>query len=207
MPEAEGCARQSMRVDGSDWLSHGHSLVRDQEDVSAAADYRHSGSELVSMQGGGASCKSRLWECQALPVGQLSGTDEWCEVKDHRHMKQEEPATLDKGPLCSGSKLRCLTDSQPAEELQDFPAHLIDIYKRASEGRLNEERSLIQGVLWDYQDIFSKNEDDLGRNDLVQHAIDTGDTVPLKQHPRRVPSALAHEEEEAIAQLQRQGVI
>ena len=26
MPEVEGCARQSMQVDGSDWPSHGHSL-------------------------------------------------------------------------------------------------------------------------------------------------------------------------------------
>ena len=87
---------------------------------------------------------------QRFQSGQLSGTDEQCEVKDHRHMTQDEPATLDKGPLCSENKQRLsvrMTDSQPTEELQDFPAHLIDLYRRASEGRLNDERSLIQDVL------------------------------------------------------------
>jgi hypothetical protein len=44
-------------------------------------------------------------------------------------------------------------------------------------------------LLIKYQNVFSKNRSDLGKTDLVQHKIDTGDAVPFKMQPRRLPLA------------------
>ena len=93
------------------------------------------------------------------------------------------------------------------EEELDIPDHLTEMYKKATEGKSAEDKRIIQKVLHDYRDVFSKDDTDLGRTNLSYHVIDTGDFRPIKQPPRRVPSALSHEEEEAINQLHRQGVI
>ena len=34
-----------------------------------------------------------------------------------------------------------------------------------------------------FGDFFAENDNDLGRTDLVEHKIDTGDVTPIKQAP------------------------
>ena len=38
-----------------------------------------------------------------------------------------------------------------------------------------------------YQNVFAKSKYDLGRTNIVQHEIDTGDHRPIKQAPCRMP--------------------
>jgi len=49
---------------------------------------------------------------------------------------------------------------------------------------LEAEEGLKQ-LPWDHRDTFAKSKTDIGFCDLVQHDIDTGDTRPIKQSPRR----------------------
>lgn len=42
---------------------------------------------------------------------------------------------------------------------------------------------------------------------LVQHEIDTGDSRPIKQPPRRVPLAFADEERKVVQQMETQGIV
>ena len=67
---------------------------------------------------------------------------------------------------------------------------------------MRQERYLLT-----YKSAFSVNDDDLGLTNLVEHAIETGDSRPLKQPARRPPMALVHTEAEAVNKLLRQGVI
>jgi hypothetical protein len=63
--------------------------------------------------------------------------------------------------------------------------HLQELYM-SSKTDLNEEQQCkFFNLLIKYQNVFSKNRSDLGKNDLVQHKIDTGDAVPFKMQPRR----------------------
>ena len=62
-------------------------------------------------------------------------------------------------------------------------------------------------MLKKHESTFSKDEHDLGLTDVVHHSIDTGDSKPIKQPPRRVPIALAGEELKAIKMLEKQNVI
>ena len=47
--------------------------------------------------------------------------------------------------------------------------------------------SSVVELIRDFEDIFSRDEFDIGRSHLVQHNIETGDTPPIKQAPRRIP--------------------
>ena len=75
---------------------------------------------------------------------------------------------------------------------------------KAKMGKTDEEGMTIGKLLCEFSDVFSINDTDLGLTHLAEHSIDTGDSRPIKQAPRRVPSAHvhAHEEEQVILQLQ-----
>ena len=62
-------------------------------------------------------------------------------------------------------------------------------------------------MLIDYQDVFSKNEEDLGLTHLTKHCIDTQGAKPIKQPFRRTPMAFQNEEKAVIDKLKKQGVI
>ena len=44
--------------------------------------------------------------------------------------------------------------------------------------------------------FFSKSKGDLGHTDLVQHKINTGSAVPIRQSPRRLPYGKRQTEKE-----------
>ena len=55
--------------------------------------------------------------------------------------------------------------------------------------------------------IFSKGPQDLGKTSLAKHEINTGDAVPVHQHPRRLPLAQHEEAFKAVEDMQKQGII
>ena len=61
-------------------------------------------------------------------------------------------------------------------------------------------------VINKFQDVFPKDERDLGLTHLAKHAIRPGDAAPIKQPPRRVPLAYA-DKKKAIEEQQAKGVI
>ncbi len=89
----------------------------------------------------------------------------------------------------------------------EVPIHLKDTFEKCSSGRIQEEKESIAKLLVEYQDVFSRTEEDLGCTNLIEHGIDTGEAKPIKQPPRRVPIALSQEEKQAVDQLLKQDVI
>uniref|UniRef100_A0A5S6QHH5 RNA-directed DNA polymerase n=1 Tax=Trichuris muris TaxID=70415 RepID=A0A5S6QHH5_TRIMR len=63
-----------------------------------------------------------------------------------------------------------------------------------------------RSLLNQYDDVFASGED-LGRTDVVQHRIDTGDSRPCRQPPRRIPFHQRQIVEEETQRMLRQGVI
>jgi hypothetical protein len=74
------------------------------------------------------------------------------------------------------------------------PLHLVDLYNQATEDRTEQEQEDIANLLAKYSQAFSEHESDLGRTNLIEYTIDTGDSKPIKLLPRRVPMAVAGEE-------------
>ena len=59
----------------------------------------------------------------------------------------------------------------------------------------------------EYQNVFSANSQDLGHTRLVQHKINTGDSLPIKQPTRRVPLHKRDVAQEEINKMLSRGVI
>ena len=59
----------------------------------------------------------------------------------------------------------------------------------------------------DFSDVFSKHEYDLGRTDLVEHVIETGNAKPICQRLRKHPQAYLGVIDTEIAKMEACGVI
>ena len=55
--------------------------------------------------------------------------------------------------------------------------------------------------------MFSSSPEDIGRTNLVQHAINTGNAAPIRQPPRRLPLGKRAIEQEEISKMIERGVI
>jgi len=62
-------------------------------------------------------------------------------------------------------------------------------------------------LLLKYHDVFALSDDELGETDVITHAIDTGDAVPIKSTPRRLPYSLHKELEKEMDSLVQTGCI
>ena len=87
------------------------------------------------------------------------------------------------------------------------PEHLTDLAERSAVELSADQRREMEAMLCCYADVFSKNDLDLGRTDLVEHHINTGDAVPIKHAPRRISPTKRAEINREVRKLHRQGVI
>jgi hypothetical protein len=73
---------------------------------------------------------------------------------------------------------------------------------------LNEEQKVRMEKLFDdYRDIFSQGSHDIGKTNVVEHSIDTGDRDPIKAMPRRVPMHRRETLDRMIDEMQENDVI
>ncbi|GBM10036.1 hypothetical protein AVEN_24018-1 [Araneus ventricosus] len=73
---------------------------------------------------------------------------------------------------------------------------------------LNEEqRTAVRKLLNEFQDLFSTCDADVGRCNMTQHRINTGDHPPIKQYPRRLPLARKEEAEHLVKEMVDNGII
>ncbi|XP_064622364.1 uncharacterized protein LOC135484659 [Lineus longissimus] len=93
------------------------------------------------------------------------------------------------------------------EEIPELPEHLIDLFERSSINLTQPQRVELAKLLLEFQHVFSKDENDIGQTNLVEHLIDTGDALPIKQNPHKVPLAYQDDERKSIQKLLKQGTI
>ena len=65
----------------------------------------------------------------------------------------------------------------------------------------------LQSLVNEYRDIFALSPEELGRTDLVQHRIDTGDHPPIRQRPYRVSDKQRGIIEEHVTDMLNRGII
>lgn len=96
-----------------------------------------------------------------------------------------------------------------AEQVTDAPCNsgsrnVGEKFDLDSCGLSDEQKGKVRSVLNKHQDMFDGH---IGFTTLVSHSIDTGDSPPVRQPPRRVPPHLAEEVRAQIDDLVRQGVL
>ncbi|CAG2228453.1 unnamed protein product [Mytilus edulis] len=96
-------------------------------------------------------------------------------------------------------------DENPGES--NLPEYLKELWERSCI-HLNENESTdFANLLKRYKNVFSKSSDDIGRTNLIQHEINTGNAVPIRQPPRRLPFGKRQIEKDEIQRMLKLGVI
>ena len=88
-----------------------------------------------------------------------------------------------------------------------LPAHLDQVIQKLPESITTDQKQKLENLLKEFQSSFSQGPSDMGLTDLVEHKIDTGQSHPIKQHPRRIPLAKMKEAQNEIESMLEKGVI
>ena len=81
------------------------------------------------------------------------------------------------------------------------------LVERASPHLTSEECRQLQTAMAARRHLFAKGKRDLGRTDIVQHQIHTGDQPAIKQLVRRYPAARREEERQLVEDMLAIGII
>ena len=88
-----------------------------------------------------------------------------------------------------------------------LPAHLADVYNRATEGLDVDQKATVHDLLVEFDEVFAASPGDMGHTSLTRHRIDTGDTPPIRQPVRRLPPAKQAEADAAVHKMLQSGDI
>ncbi|XP_053405820.1 uncharacterized protein LOC128559022 [Mercenaria mercenaria] len=93
------------------------------------------------------------------------------------------------------------------DPLKHLPNHLQQVFTESSENLEEDQKVSYAKILIEYQDVFAKNDFDLGNFTAIEHTIDTGDAKPIKQRMRKTPACFSGEEEAHLEKMLQAGVI
>jgi len=99
-----------------------------------------------------------------------------------------------------------VTNASPPDDSERVLA-VKEVWQANCGGLTPSEQDLLWQLLLEFKDCFSMSEDDVGRTDLIQHDIETGDARPIRMRPRRLPLARQAAADKALQEMQRAGII
>ena len=89
-----------------------------------------------------------------------------------------------------------------------LPEYLKDLYLRGANGLADDQQHQLRNLLLEFQDIFSRGPlTNLGWTGVMQQKINTSDASPVRQRPRRLPSAQWEEAFKALEEMHAQGIV
>ncbi|GBM73680.1 Retrovirus-related Pol polyprotein from transposon 297 [Araneus ventricosus] len=115
-----------------------------------------------------------------------------------------KPKTVDKGAVIATCEPVVDIAARPQEfsESLRLPSILENL-----EGLNEEQRTAVRELLQEFQNLFSTSDSDVGRCNMTQHRINTGNHPPIKQYPRRLPLAKKQEAERLVKEMVDNGII
>ena len=97
------------------------------------------------------------------------------------------------------------TKIEPTKESQvEVPDVPVDL---ANADLTDSQKTELQRLINEYRDVFALSPQELGRTNLVQHHINTGDHPPIRQRAYRVPEAQKRRIEQCIDEMLEQDII
>lgn len=110
-----------------------------------------------------------------------------------RSCDQEQPITVVK--------------HQEGKPEKGLPDHLQQLFEDSSNQLSVELQSQFASMLREFEQVFSKSDQDLGRTGLEVHRIPTGSARPVRLPPRRAPMHLRADIEQQVQTMLDQGII
>jgi hypothetical protein len=102
-----------------------------------------------------------------------------------------------------------VTEDNQVQPVPELPDHLQLLFaETCAREKLNEDaRAKLRLLLEKHHALFATSSRDLGHTTLVEHDIDTGDCLPIRQPPRRPPIAQQPIIEQHLKEMLEAGVI
>ncbi|GBO32566.1 Retrovirus-related Pol polyprotein from transposon 297 [Araneus ventricosus] len=112
---------------------------------------------------------------------------------------------LDNKPMTVG-KEAVIATCEPVVDIvarpQEFSESLrFPLILENLEGINEEQRTAVKELLQEFQNLLSTSDSDVGRCNMTQHRINTGNHPPIKQYPRRLPLAKKEEAERLVKEM------
>ncbi|XP_055898069.1 uncharacterized protein LOC129928253 [Biomphalaria glabrata] len=103
--------------------------------------------------------------------------------------------------------IRNCSSENPYERLESSEPHVTKLLTEVKTILSKEQYTKAEQFLREFSDILPSDEMDFGRTNLILHRIDTGNTRPMQQQPRRLPLAKHQEAMDIIERMRQQGVV
>ena len=88
-----------------------------------------------------------------------------------------------------------------------LPDHVQTLWNQCKNELSLTEQTQAESLLIEYSDVFARSKADLGKTSLFQHRINTGNSAPIKQRPRRVPMSKRQVERDEIEKMLENDII
>ena len=99
-----------------------------------------------------------------------------------------------------------LTETDERERKGPLSDELLQMVQSLPE-EVNEHKNDLLKLIREYRSVFAEKGQALGRTGIVKHTIDTGESRPIKQPPRRVPMHQVEIMDTALKEMEEAGVI
>jgi hypothetical protein len=100
-----------------------------------------------------------------------------------------------------------VVESTKPDSNSRLPPHLIELFDKSSVNLTVDQARGLNKQLSEFSTVFAKDDDDLGRTNLIKHTVKTGNAAPIRVPPRRLPFQLRQEIDIQVDDMLRKGVI
>jgi len=137
-----------------------------------------------------------------IPVRDMNVKEEPITLKSNTVMSNLQEVNVVNEDTQSTSVETQVKQVDEEDAIPDYLQKLID----SVDGSIPESTSLtLEAILVRYADVFSQDENDLGKTNIMMHYIDTGDARPVRQQLRRYPAAHVEAISEHVDNMLKQG--
>ena len=157
------------------------------------------------------------WACGTVMVDRGPGPLGLCPVRGIVEVEQasniwlanpgSQPIQLDGDEVVALAECVLAGPGASAGSDRDIGDEVNGLVERASPHLTREECRQLQMAMAARKHLFAKGKGDLGRTDIVQHRIHTGDQPAIKQRVRRYPAARREEERQLVEDMLAIGII
>jgi len=145
--------------------------------------------------------------------------DTWSDVPVRVMNVKKEPMSLATGTIIADlqqvkliekedeNKLNVPNGNQADGDSEAVPEYIQKLVDGVDDSITENACLALEAILMKHADVFSQNENDLGKTDIIMHHIDTGDARPVRQPLRRFPPAHVEAISEHVDNMLKQGTI
>ena len=108
----------------------------------------------------------------------------------------------------NGVDVQCGSNDDPPLNVCPHTQQVLwDMVEQSDVNLSESQQQQLYSLLLGYSGVFATNNSNLGRASLLQHTIHTGDSLPIRQHTRRIPHYQRDEVKKLVQEMLAKNII